>query len=63
MESLFPSVSINVGMVLEANAWVSMNLPMGGYGNHNTSERLMFGGYVKVKESLYTQVLIWVILF
>jgi hypothetical protein len=31
-----------------------------GYQNYNTSQILMFGGYVKVKESLYTRVNIWV---
>jgi hypothetical protein len=31
-----------------------------GYQNSNTSLVLIFGGYVKVRESLYAQVLIWV---
>jgi hypothetical protein len=29
------------------------------YQNCNTSEVFIFGGYVKVREALYTQVIIW----
>ena len=39
---------------------VSKNLPMHGYQNCNTSQILIFGKYVKVKQPLYTQVNIWV---
>ena len=31
-----------------------------GYQNYNTSEMLVFGGYMKVRKSLYTLVIIWV---
>ena len=31
-----------------------------GYQNCNPSQTLIFGGYVKVRESLYTRVIIWV---
>ena len=34
--------------------------PTRGYENCNTSQILIFGGYVKVRESLYTQVIIWI---
>ena len=34
--------------------------PTHGYQNCNTNQILIFGGYVKVRESLYTQVIIWV---
>ena len=34
--------------------------PTHGYQNCNTSQILIFGGYVKVRESLYTRVIIWV---
>ena len=34
--------------------------PTHGYQNSNTSQILIFGEYVKVRESLYTQVIIWV---
>jgi hypothetical protein len=32
----------------------------GGYQNCNTSQILIFGGYVNGNESLYTLVIIWV---
>ena len=38
---------------------VSKNLPM-GIENCDTSQMKIFGGYVKVRESLYTRVIIWV---
>ena len=34
--------------------------PTRGYQNSNTSQIFIFGGYVKVRESLYTRVIIWV---
>ena len=34
--------------------------PIRGYQNCNTNQILIFGGYVKVRESLYTRVVIWV---
>ena len=34
--------------------------PTYGYQNHNTNQILIFGGYVKVRESLYTRIIIWV---
>jgi len=34
--------------------------PTRGYQNCNTSQLLIFGGYVKARESLYTRVIIWV---
>ena len=34
--------------------------PTRKYQNCNTSQILIFGGYVKVGESLYTWVIIWV---
>jgi hypothetical protein len=34
--------------------------PYHRYKNCNTSQILIFGGYLKVKESLYTRVNIWV---
>ena len=34
--------------------------PTHGYQNCNTSQILIFGGYVKVRESLYTWVIIYV---
>ena len=33
--------------------------PTCGYQNCNTNQILIFGGYLKVKESLNTQVIIW----
>lgn len=38
-----------------------INEPTHGYHqNCNTSEMVIFGGYVKVRESLYTRVIVWV---
>ena len=34
--------------------------PIHGHQNCYTNQILIFGGYVKVKESLYTRVIIWV---
>ena len=34
--------------------------PTCGYQNCNTSQIMKYGGYVKARESLYTQVIIWV---
>ena len=45
-------------MVSIININNGINEPTHGY--HNTSQNLTFCGYVKVRESLYTQVLIWV---
>ena len=34
--------------------------PTHEYPNYNTSQILIYGGYVKMRESLYTQVVIWI---
>ena len=34
--------------------------PTCGYQTCNTSQILIFGGYVKVRESLYARVIVWV---
>jgi hypothetical protein len=47
-------------MVIIININNCINEPTHGYQNCNTSQILIFGGYLKVKESLYTQVITWV---
>jgi hypothetical protein len=47
-------------MVLIININKVIKEPPHGYQNCNTSQILIFGGYVKVKKSLYTRVVIWV---
>ena len=49
------------------NAWVSIiNIsndikePTHGYQNCHTTQILIFGGYVKVRESLHTRISVWV---
>ena len=39
---------------------VAKNLPIGIDQNCSTSHILIVGGFVKVRESLYTRVIIWV---
>jgi len=39
---------------------IGINEPIRAYQNHNTGQTLTFGGYLKVTESLYTRVIIWV---
>ena len=63
----FLNVQTNVGPVYTSNAFISkINVNNGtkesthGYQNCNTTEILIFGGYVKVRESLCTRVSIWV---
>ena len=34
--------------------------PTRGYQNYNSNQILIFDGYVKVRESLYIRVIIWV---
>ena len=34
-----------------------------GYQNYNTIQYLIFGEYVKVRKSLYAQVVVWIITF
>ena len=47
-------------MVVIINISNGKKEPTHGYQNCNTSQILIFGGYLKVRESLCTQVLIWV---
>ena len=47
-------------MVVIININTGKKEPTRGYQNCNTSQILIFGGYLKVRESLYTQVVIWV---
>ena len=58
-----------VESIINNNSMVSKNLPMGikgriqGYQNCHPSQMLIFGGYLKVRGTLYTQVSIWDNLF
>ena len=47
-------------MVLMININNDIKKPTRVYQNCNTSQILIFGGYLKVKESLYDRVIIWV---
>ena len=51
---------IGEGMVSITNINNGIKEPTCGYQNYNSSQILIFDGYVKVSESLYTQVIIWV---
>ena len=42
------------------NISIGIKEPTQRHHNFNTNQNLMFGGYVKVRESLYTRVIIWV---
>ena len=48
------------GMVAITSIKNGIKEPTHGYLNSNTSQILIFGGYVKVRESLHTQGLSWV---
>ena len=47
-------------MVLIMNTNNDIKTHTQGYQNCNTSQILVFGEYVKMRKSLYTQVIIWV---
>ena len=51
---------IGEGMVSITNINNGIKEPTCGYQKYNSSQILIFDGYVKVRESLYTQVIIWV---
>lgn len=46
------------GIKIQHQEW--FNIPTGGCQNCKTSQIFVSGGYVKVIESLYTQVITWV---
>ena len=50
-------------MVLLININNGIKEPTRGYQYCKSSQILIFGGYVKVRESLYTLVIIWVKIF
>ena len=47
-------------MGINENINIGVKEPIHGYQNCNTTKILIFGGYVKVRESLYIRVTIWV---
>ena len=60
-------VNVNVGLVYIGecmlpiiNIIYDIKKPTHGYQNWNASQILIFGGYVKVREFLYTWIIIWV---
>jgi hypothetical protein len=57
LEALETSQSFNISII---NTTHGIKEPTFGYQNYNTAQILVFGGHVKVRESLCTQVIIWV---
>ena len=51
---------IGESMVLIINMNNSIKEPIRGYQNCNLNQILMFGEYVKMRESLYTRDIVWV---
>ena len=50
-------------MITIININIGIKEPTRGHQNCNTNPTLIFGGYLKVVESLFTQVIIWLIAF
>ena len=50
IDTMVSSININNGI----------KEPMCGYENRNTSQICIFDGHVKVRESFYTRVIVWV---
>ena len=53
----YPGMYIGECMILIVNINNGCNEPIHGHQNCNSSQMLIFGGYINVRECLYTRVL------